>query len=64
MTGTILGTCFVDITEKLIIDTKIKNPLYGKYDLPLLFDHYNGKTPFKLSKLKFRYNLETITSSV
>jgi hypothetical protein len=64
MTGTILGTCFVGITEKLTIKTKIKNPLYGKYDLPLLFDHYNGKTLFELSKPKFRYNLETITSSV
>ena len=46
MTGMILGICFVGITEKLIIDTKIKNPLYGRYDLPLLFDQYNGKTTF------------------
>ena len=64
MTGMILGTCFVGITEKSTINTKIKNPLYGRYDLPLLFDHYNGKTPFELSEPKFRYNLETITSSI
>lgn len=64
MTGMILGICFIGITEKLTIKTKIKNPLYGRYDLPLLFDHYNGKTPFKLSKSKFRYNSETITSSI
>ena len=64
MTGMILGICFVGITEKLTIKIKIKNPLYGRYDLPILFDHYNGKTPFNLLKSKFRYNLEIITTSV
>ena len=43
MTGMILGICFVGITEKLTIKTKMKISLYERHDLPLLFDQYNGK---------------------